>query len=139
MATRSALSEEMDGAPGQPEREVVHLGSALVWGGVVIRPDGSTAAIPDHEALAVAIAHWVHLPEHLDDTVATCLDVVTRPEPLVRTAAVSAFGAIARRYARMPREQAVRSAVARALQDPVNEVRQAATMAQRAIDQVLGA
>ena len=133
------MVEGTDGAAGKNDSEAVQLGSALGWGGVVFRPDGSTAAMPEDEALAAAIAQWVYLPEHLDDAVAICLDVVTRPEPRVRTAAVSAFGAIARRYARVPREQAVRFAVARALQDPVDEVREAATTTTQALDQALDA
>jgi len=126
-----------DSIHGHDGSESRYLGSVLGWRGVVVRSDGSTVAMPEHEALAAAIAQWVALPEHLDDAVAICLDVVTRPEPLVRAAAISAFGAIARRYSRLPREQSVRLAVARALHDPVGEVRQAAAAARHELEQAL--
>jgi hypothetical protein len=132
------LVEGPDETHGHDETEIVHLGSALCWGGVIVRSDGSTVPMPEHEVLTAAIPQWVQLAEHLDDTVDICLDVVTRPESLVRVAAVSAFGAIARRYARLPQEQAVRLAVTRALHDPVDEVREAAAVARQAIEQALG-
>ena len=50
----------------------------------------------------------------------------------------SAFGAFARRHARLPQQEAVRQAVARALVDPVRDEREAASLAAQAIDLALG-
>ncbi len=128
-------------APGPDEAEAHEASrrtTTLGWGGVRFLPDGRTELVPEPEALARAIPHWVAMPEHLDDAVAIYLGAVTRPEPVVRAAAVRAFGAIAARYERVPKHDAVRRAAEQARGDPDPDVRAAADEAVAALRRVLG-
>lgn len=121
---------------GPDDYDVVHYDSVLGWGGIVIGPDGFGWPMDEVEALAGAIPAWVNIPEHLEDAVGICLEVVSRPEAVVRTAALAAFAAIARRYGRMPQRDAVARAVANARRDPEAAVRAAASEAAQALAQL---
>jgi hypothetical protein len=94
--------------------------------------------MPEAEALEFAIPQWVEVPEHVEAAVSICIDLMARPEVVIRKAAITAIGAIVRRYGRLPEESRARQAVRDALGDPSAEVSAAAATTSDIIRNVLG-
>ena len=105
----------------------VYTDSVLGYGGVVLGADGIPRPMPEHEALAGAIAHWVQVADHEADALGACLEFATHDHPTVRAAAVAAFGDLVRRYGRLGERDRVVRAIERGLRDGDNDVSSVAT------------
>lgn len=105
---------------------------------MIIGPDGIVQPMPEAEALEFAIPQWVDVPEHIEGAVSIYIDLMSRPEVAIRKAAITAIGAIVRRYGRLPQESRARQTVREALGDSSAEVSAAAATASDIIRNVLG-
>ncbi|HUQ84470.1 MAG TPA: hypothetical protein VM076_25170 [Gemmatimonadaceae bacterium] len=115
-----------------------YAASGLMAGGVTIGPDGVARPMPEHQALAAAIPQWVLLPEHEADALAACLGFASHDHPVVRGAAVAAFGNLAVRYGRLENRERVVQAIELALRDREADVRDAAFRSATLLRQTLG-
>ena len=127
---------DSDDAPD--EYDLVHADSVLGYSGVILGADGVARPMPEHEALAGAIPHWVELADHEADTLGACLEFAAHDHPTVRAAVVTAFCELARRYRRLTERPRVVRAIELGLRDRDDDVRYAAARSADIIEETLG-